>query len=145
MEFDYSGVKMKKKKIKITDVQREFNRAIVRRDKMCKVRDNYSSCAGSLQCSHFYTVGGNSALRFFPCNAHTQCAGHHIRHHHHDPLFYARYMQAQHAEDLQLMERLRGKVCRYSQDVLERIFDFSKNDELKKLQNYIIELLEGEE
>lgn len=132
---------MKKKKIKLTDVQKEFNRMIVRRDKFCRVRDNIYHCKGNLQCSHFFTVGANSSLRFYPYNAFTQCAGHHLAHHHRDPLFYARYMQDNWASELEFMEPARKVVVHYSQENLAEIIKLCKQDEWFALGEYIKNLI----
>ena len=124
----------KKKKLKITDVQKAFNKAIVRRDAVCRVQDYIHSCRGRLQCSHFFTVGGNSIIRFYPHNAFAQCAGHHMAHHYNNPLFYARYMEREHAEALKIMERVRGKPFHWGQDLLDRIYGACVNDDLSEVE-----------
>ena len=136
-------MKNKKKKLKSFDVQKSFNSAIIRRDKVCRVIDGNSCCSGRLQCSHFFTVGGNGALRFYPFNAFAQCASHHLAHHHRNPLFYAQFMQHNYAEELEFMERVRGKPLHYSQEILFKIKDFCDNDNLLELRNYLRELMEG--
>ena len=127
---------MKKKKLSITKVQEAFNKAIVRRDSACMVK-NDSPCSGQLQCSHFFPVGGNSGLRFYPYNAFTQCASHHITHHNRDPLFYAEWMQIHCPEELKWMESVRGLPVRYTQAVLMEIYQACMNDNLFEVQRIV--------
>ena len=125
-----------KKKISVSKVQEAFNKAIVRRDSRCMVK-NDSPCSGQLQCSHFFPVGGNSGLRFYPYNAFTQCAGHHMSHHNRDPLFYSRWMQTHCPEELSWMESVRGIPVRYSQVVLGEILDACKSDDLDEVRKIV--------
>lgn len=110
-------------------VQKAFNRAVVRRDKTCRVGDG-SPCAGDLQCSHFFPVGGNSGLRFYPANAYAQCAAHHFSHHNRDPAFYHVWMAANAAGELEWMERVRGRSVRYTQAILREIMRACDADDL---------------
>ena len=71
---------MRKHKISLDKVQKAFNDAIKRRDCRCMIKD-YEPCYGQLECSHFYTVGANPSLRFYPPNAYAQCQKHHWNHH----------------------------------------------------------------
>ena len=125
-----------KKKLSVSKVQEAFNKAIVRRDSRCMVR-NDSPCSGQMQCSHFYPVGGNSGLRFYPYNAFTQCAGHHIAHHNRDPLFYSKGMQIHCPEELSWMESVRGIPVRYSQVVLGDILTACKADDLEEVRRIV--------
>jgi len=118
-----------KKKIRISKVQEAFNKAIIRRDQRCMVANEFP-CSGGLQCSHYYPVGGNSCLRFYPWNAYAQCAGHHLAHHNRDPLFYTQWMQLNHAKELYWMENVRGKSVRYTQIILQEIYENCVNDRL---------------
>lgn len=130
---------MKKKKLSISKVQEAFNKAIVRRDSACMVK-NDNPCSGQLQCSHFYPVGGNSGLRFYPYNAFTQCAGHHFSHHNRDPFFYPKWMQEHCPEELKWMESVRGIPVRYSQYVLSCIYESCKEDDLETVREIVREL-----
>lgn len=125
-----------KKKISVSKVQEMFNKAIVRRDSRCMVK-NDSPCSGQFQCSHFYPVGGNSGLRFYPYNAFTQCAGHHMSHHNRDPLFYSKWMQIHCPEELAWMESVRGIPVRYSQVVLGEILAACKADDLEEVRRIV--------
>ena len=120
---------MRHKKIRISKVQEAFNKAIIRRDMRCMVANDLP-CSGGLQCSHYYPVGGNSCLRFYPFNAYAQCAGHHLAHHNRDPLFYTQWMQLNHAKELYWMESVRGKSVRYTQVVLNEIYTLCQADNL---------------
>ena len=121
---------MRKKGLTTSKVQTLFNRAIIERDRACMVR-NGDRCSGQLQCSHFYPVGGNSGLRYYPYNAYAQCAGHHLAHHNRDPKFYAEWMMKNHPEELEWMESVRGKAVRYSQYVLTDIYAHLCADDLE--------------
>lgn len=126
---------MKRRGAKITTekVQKAFNRAIVRRDKICRVRESGTVCAGDMQCSHFFPVGGNGGLRFYPANAYAQCAGHHFSHHNRNPAFYHEWMMENAPEELEWMESVRGKPLRYSQGVLAEILECCENDDLESV------------
>jgi len=69
-------------------------------------------------------------LRFYPWNAYAQCAGHHLAHHNRDPLFYTQWMQLNHAKELYWMENVRGKSVRYTQIILQEIYENCVNDRL---------------
>ena len=112
---------MRSKKISITRLQTKFNKMIVERDSICQVRDGRNSCAGQLQASHFFPVGANSVLRFYPFNCFGQCAGHHLAHHNRDPLFYAEWIKAKYPEELEFMRVAKNKTIRYNQTVLAEI------------------------
>lgn len=128
-----------KKKLSVSKVQEAFNKAIVRRDMACMVK-NENPCSGQLQCSHFYPVGGNSGLRFYPYNAFAQCAGHHMSHHNRDPLFYSKWMQIHCPDELAWMESVRGVPVRYSQYVLSCIYESCKEDDLETVREIVREL-----
>ena len=137
-------VKRRRTKLTAAKVQTEFNRAIVRRDMACMVRDG-SPCSivdkdHPLQCSHFFPIGGNSGLRFYPYNAFAQCAGHHFSHHNRDPLFYSKWMQTHCPEELAWMESVRGLPVRYSQYVLSCIYESCKEDDLETVREIVREL-----
>ena len=134
-------MKKSRSKIRIGKVQEAFNKAIVRRDKMCVVM-NEERCSGSLQCSHFFPVGGNSCLRFYPLNAFAQCAGHHLAHHNRDPLFYAKFMDLYFPDELHWMEINRGRVVRYTQAVLAEILEACNADNLDKVREIVRGLFE---
>lgn len=128
----------RKKKLTPALVQIEFNRAIVRRDhKKCMVQDGLCRCAGHPQCSHFFAVKGNSGLRFYPPNAHCQCAGHHLIHHNRDQYFYSKWMMNHYPEELEWMETVRGRAVRYTQEVLQEILDASKKDNLDRVREIV--------
>lgn len=135
-------------KITLVRVQKEFNSMICRVGQMCRVRDN-TPCSvvdkeHPLQCSHFFTVGGNGGLRYYPFNAFPQCAGHHIAHHQRNPLFYAEFMQNNYPDELEWMESVRGKTLRYTQEVLANILSYCVNDKVWELRDYIRSLYVAE-
>lgn len=127
--------------ISITKVQTAFNNAIRRRDCFCRIRDE-RPCSGGLQCSHFYPVGSNNSLRFYPHNAFGQCAGHHLSHHNRNPAFYCRWITDNYPAQVSYMESIRHKTIKYSQSVLKDIYSFCMNDELEELETYIRGLFE---
>lgn len=132
---------MTKTKLTAKKVQIAFNKAICERDKQCTI--STADCAGRLECSHFFPVGGNGGLRFYPGNAYAQCSGHHLTHHNRDPLMYAQWMQKNHKADLEWMESVRGKPVQYTQPVLRDIQNMCKDGLLTALTLYIEELIGG--
>lgn len=137
--------KAKKKKVKkltCAKVQEAVNAAIRRRDGTCIVRDGRHECAGNLTASHFYSVGGNGCLRFYPQNIFCQCFGHHgIHERNQDPVFYHAWMLENHPGALQFMESVRGKVIKYDQETLRTIKTYADADELEHLYDFITEKL----
>lgn len=133
---------MSKKKghLSITKVQTVFNDAIRRRDTFCRVRDD-RPCAGGIQCSHFYPVGSNNTLRFYPHNAYGQCAGHHLSHHNRNPAFYCRWITETYPTQVSYMESVRHKTIKYTQEVLKTIYEYCITDNLDDLEYYLKELL----
>jgi len=130
--------KKKTKKLSVVKVQAAVNAAIRRRDGRCVVTDDKHPCAGHLTASHFYSVGGNGCLRFYPPNIHTQCFGHHgIHERNQDPVFYHDFMISIHLNALAFMEKARGSVLKYTQEVLHVIKDLAEKDELETLELYI--------
>lgn len=134
------------KKILITRLQSKFNKMIVERDLICQVRDGKNFCSGQLQASHFYPVGANNVLRFYPFNCFCQCASHHFAHHNRDPLFYSEWIKAKYPEELEFMSVAKNKSIRYNQVVLaeiDRIISSQKSAYLRseELARYIRSLL----
>lgn len=106
---------------KINTLQQEFNAAIIRRDKICRVRDNAHCCCGALQCSHFHAVGGSSSLRFYPFNAFAQCARHHELHHCGAREFYKEFLAANYPKEFEFMNAVKTKplkLCNEDIDLL---------------------------
>lgn len=129
------------KKLTTSQVQRAFNAAVLRRDKICRVRDD-TPCGGGLQCSHFYPVGGNGGLRFYPENAYAQCAGHHFAHHNRNPAFYHEFMELR-PDELEWMQSVRGRPVRWTQETLRAIYDACRKDNLREVRRIVRKLLEG--
>jgi len=130
--------KKKTKKLSRVEVQAAVNAAIRRRDGRCVVTDDKHACAGHLTASHFYSVGGNGCLRFYPPNIHTQCFGHHgIHERNQDPVFYHYHMIANHLEALEFMDGTRGSVVKYDQETLRHIKELADGDCLDTLREYI--------
>lgn len=123
----------KKSKLKLTRVQELFNRAIVERDGRCVICGRSSS----LQCSHFFTVGAHSGLRFHPDNAHAMCAACHIKHHRADPLMYAEWMQQNHREALIEMRLIKVLPVRYTQGNLAEICELIRERAWDRLKKYL--------
>lgn len=128
--------------VKIREVQIEFSHAIIRRDKVCQIRD-FEPCYGRLECSHFHTQGSTPSLMFYPFNAYAQCSKHHFNHHNkkEDKLMYYNYLLANHPEELVYMESVKNNYIKYTQDVKKDILYFCKTDRLDELAEYIKELL----
>lgn len=134
---------MRRRNIPLDKVQDAFNAAIRRRDSRCMVRD-YEPCSGKLECSHYHTVGGNPALRFYPPNAYSQCQRHHFNHHcKTDSSFYAMWMLESHKEDAEKMEALRHRFLRYTDELKAEIIRLCDNDRLDELKALIESQLEA--
>lgn len=127
---------MRKHKISLDKVQNAFNNAIKRRDNCCKVPD-YEPCSGQLECSHFFTVGGNPSLRFYPPNAYTQCTKHHWNHHNKKMPFYEDWLVYHHSEDWLKMQTLRNKHLFYTDDLKAEIIKLCNEDKLDELTDLI--------
>jgi hypothetical protein len=127
-----------RKKLKAYKIQPYFNRAVIARDGRCVV------CGAdlNLQCSHYFTVGANGGLRFFPGNAYAFCAKCHLKHHTDDPSFFHRWMIEHRGPALKRIEALKGSSVRYTQAVLEQIRAYCKSGELIPLEAYLEELME---
>ena len=130
---------MKRRKIPIDKVQKAFNDAIKRRDGRCMVKD-FEPCCGALECSHFYTVGGNPALRFYPMNAWTQCSKHHWNHHNKSARTYVEWMRENKSKELNYMQSARSKFIKYTDGLKAEIVRLCDEDKLDELQK----LIEGE-
>ena len=128
----------KKKKLTPAKVQAIFNTAIRRRDGGCVTND--VTCKGRLECSHFFTRGGNGGLRFHPDNAHAQCSNHHFEYHNRNPLPYTRWME-EHVS-IPALEALKTKTVRYTQPVLKEIVRLCDEDKLDELKEYVESLME---
>lgn len=129
---------MRNHKIPITKVQDAFNAAIKRRDSRCMIKD-YEPCGGSLECSHFFTVGGSPSLRFYPLNAYTQCSRHH-RNHHAGGTLYSDFMMDFHQADLDKMLSMKNRIIKYTDDLKRQIIKLCNEDKLDELKM----LIEGE-
>ena len=132
----------KKTTLTVTKVQKAFNEAIRARDQRCTI--DHGQCSGNLECSHFFPVGANSTLRFYPLNAYTQCSSAHFEHHDRNPLLYVNWMKANHYDDIEWMQSVRGKASiRYNQSTLKDILDMCNRGHLEHLTLYIEELNGG--
>ena len=127
---------MRKHKISIAKVQDAFNAAIKRRDCRCVVRD-FEPCAGNLECSHFYTVGANPTIRFYPLNAYAQCQKHHWNHHNKNEKFYHDYMINNHQQDMKRMEGMRKRFIDYTDELKAEIIRLCNSDKLDELRELI--------
>jgi len=136
--------KKKAKKLTATKVQTIVNAAIRRRDGECIIRDGRHPCAGVLTASHFYSVGGNGCLRFYPYNIFTQCFGHHgIHERNQDPVFYHDFMMRHYPNELAWMEVARGHVVKYDQETLHETKLLAETDDLDGLSVYIAGKIEN--
>lgn len=125
--------------IKISKVQTLFNESIRRRDGMCVMAGGHN---GNLECSHFFPVGGNGCLRFYPPNAHTQCSSHHVGEFHNgNTLPYGRWMEVN-VSQLEWMEDHRKTIIRYSQPTLRIIADYCRRDCIYELTSFIETLIQ---
>ena len=123
-------------KLTAAKVQPFFNHAIVAAERFSVL----SGSKDSLQCSHFFPVGGNGSLRFYPPNAHAMTAGEHIHFHNRDVLPYTEWMQ-EHVPELEWMKRAKGKTIKYTQSLLAYILGASKRGEVALIESVIKELL----
>ena len=127
----------KKKKLTAAKVQVEFNKMIVRRDG----KSVLSGSKDNLQASHFFSVGGNGALRFYPPNVHAMTAGEHrFGYHGSDTLTYTVWMQ-DNVPELPWMAKNRTKTIRYGQPFLRDILTLCKMDSVEELTQLIEKLL----
>ena len=127
---------MRKHKISLDKVQSAFNSAIKRRDCRCMIKD-YEPCYGVLEASHYLTVGGNPALRFFPPNCYTQCSKHHFNYHNKDDSAYVHFMNSNHLSDLQYMAVARHRFIKYTDDLKAEIIRLCNEDKLDELTELI--------
>lgn len=131
-------------KINIEKVQEAFNSAIRRRDGRCMVRD-FDPCSGPLECSHYHSVGGSPALRFYPPNAWTQCQKHHWNHHNRkEPSLvntYLHWMMNYHYNDEQKMLELKSRYIKYTEELKAEIIRLCNSDRLEELKILIEENL----
>lgn len=131
---------MRKHKISLDKVQKAFNDAIKRRDLGCMVYD-FEPCSGAMECSHFFNVGSNPALRFYPGNAYSQCSYHHWKHHNKSERPYVEFMQNTHADDLEFMRVARNKYIKYDDEFKSEIIKLCNADRLDELKILIEEKL----
>lgn len=125
----------------IKEVEREFARAIKRRDGCCVIRDLHP-CQGGLECSHFFTRGSSPSLAFYPPNAYSQCTLHHWNHHNRKDKFYLRYMKACHFSDYEYMRGHRHRYIKYTEELKQEIVRLCKADKLDELKILIEKELE---
>jgi len=130
--------KRKPKKLTVNKVQDAVNHAIRLRDVYCINRDG--TCSGRLEASHFFGKGGNGGIRYHPDNIHGQCSKHHFDHHQRNPLCYVEWMQANKPEELAELEAMRGRVVKYTQEVLRQIKELAQLGDLEALRELIREL-----
>ena len=127
---------MRKNKIPIKKVHIAFSNAIKRRDCRCMIRD-YEPCYGQLECSHFFTQGGNPSLMFYPLNAYVQCSRHHYNHHNKTARIYIEWMQNNHQADLDKMAIMRNKYIKYTDELKAEIIRLCNADRLDELTDLI--------
>ena len=129
---------MRRHKISLDKVQTAFNNAIKRRDCRCMIRD-FEPCYGQLECSHFFPVGSNPAIRFYPPNAYAQCQKHHWKHHNDKKCscWYENWMKENHLEDYDKMILMRHKIIKYDDDLKSQIIKLCNEDKLDELTELI--------
>lgn len=132
---------MRKHKIPLEKVQRAFNDAIKRRDRICMVKD-FEPCFGQLEASHFFCVGSSSAMRFYPPNCYAQCQKHHWNHHNKDVPFYFNFMTYFRRDDLDYMETHRNMYIKYTDELKAEIIRLCNADKLDELKELIEKELE---
>jgi len=125
-----------KAKLTPAKLQPIFNRAVVQAERYSVI----SGLTDSLQCSHFFAVGGSGALRFYPPNAHAMTAGEHIHFHNRDVLPYVRWMEAN-VSQFDWMQSSRKKTIKYTQNVLTDIKRYCTIGDMDGLTIYIEGLL----
>ena len=120
-------------KISLSRVQEAFNSAIKKRDGICRVRD-FSPCCGSLECSHYFSVGAYPTLRFYPKNAYAQCACHH-RLHHSGKKFYTEWIQEQ--PFFEKMSAMKNRYIKYTEELKAMIITLCNSGRLDELAELI--------
>ena len=110
------------------------------------IRD-FEPCFGGLETSHYFTVGGNPSLRFYPLNAYAQCQKHHWKHHNvwkygDNFISYQGWLEEHHKQDLEKMEVLRHRYIKYDDDLKAEIIRLCNADKLDELQKLIEEKLQ---
>ena len=128
---------MRKNKIPLEKVQKAFNDAIKRRDCRCMVSEHIEPCGGQLEASHFFTVGANPTLRFYPPNCYAQCQHHHWLHHNVKEKFYEWYLLIYHEQDLIKMQKLRHCIIKYTDELKAEIIKLCNEDKLDELTERI--------
>lgn len=134
---------MSKNNIPIKKVQKAFSAAIRRRDCRCMVKDN-EPCSGALECSHFFTQGGNPSLMFYPANAYAQCQKHHYNHHNNNEPFYMNWIMETHEKDFIEMQNLRHCYIKYTDELKAEIIKLCSEDRLNDLQILLKRKLKNE-
>ena len=129
---------MRKHKISMDKVQTAFNSAIKRRDCRCMIKD-FEPCCGSLECSHFFGVGSNPSLRFYPPNAYAQCQRHHFNHHNkkESANVYKNWLLENHFEEADFMARNRNNFIKYTDELKAEIIRLCNADKLDELTDLI--------
>ncbi len=127
---------MSKSKIPLKKVQKAFSAAIKRRDCRCMIKDE-EPCSGALECSHFFTQGGNPSLMFYPPNAYAQCQRHHFNHHHKKEPFYMKWLMCTHEADFIEMQNLRHCYIKYTDELKAMIIRLCNSDRLGELSELI--------
>lgn len=138
------GLKFPKKKkapprLTPAKVQLILNKAIVRRDRYCVMDGEHSE---KLEASHFFTVGANGSMRFYPPNVHCQCHKHHSEYHNDSAIPYVLWMESN-IDEMEYMQKNRKKTLHYSQSMLYSIKEMSERDDLDGIQVLIESMLEG--
>ena len=123
-------------KLTAAKVQVEFNAMIRRRDGRCMVNDGYCT-NNTLQASHYFPIGGNGGLRFYPYNVWTQCGKHHNCHHHGNTDMYPRWLREHCPEELEWMASVCGRPVRYTQAVLREILEACKRDDAEAVRKIV--------
>ena len=133
---------MRKRKIPIEKVQKAFNDAIKRRDGKCMIND-FDSCCGQLECSHYLTVGSSPSLRFYPLNAYAQCQKHHWKHHNVTDGFipYDKFLELEHRADIGKLYDLKNRYIKYDDELKAEIIRLCNEDKLEELKKLIEENL----
>lgn len=131
--------KLKKKSNKLTEkqVQDIFNAMVRRRDERCII----TGVTKNLDCSHFYNIERNRAIKYYPRNAYAMSKKVHFVHHYEDPFLYPKWIERHDPEGVEWMKRARKRSIKYTQEVLTHIAYLCAKDKVVELEQYIEDLI----
>lgn len=115
--------KLRTKRLKISDVQKIFNRWVVKTRGRCEASgEGLRNCGGVLQCSHILPVKNYPSLRFEPDNVLCLCYAHHNYWWHLNPVDATAFIEKKFGKDyIPMLKRKAKKSTQWTQKELEKI------------------------